>query len=495
VITYFDITNESAGAMSKSSSIKVNASAADGVSFSWTGYNGVNYTTAKMSWDDFAAKNYSIKLSDLYNDPKFYASDGVTPLLDAVYKIKPITSAKPSDIANTINGTEIYNYVSSPLSARFEDASGTQVGNAFLSSLSASISYQTAYDSFISGAASAYDFNVGVDDVLVPSPSSGNLTTHPAYSTVDAAKNDSTGFEFTFDMAGIGTVTAKLTSVSYASGDRSDDAEGIWWNWYKNPRTGAMSKTGLLHSVSPTLAGLMDSLTGNRGSTPGMLSSANGGCSDSGGTASLTFTLYSGGNQIGSIGSSFGVSNTDTEDSVLTRIKNGLNSSTVLDLYTTTSAESNKSAGRTYAGSVKANKIDSPLYQATNCLSIQAGSEAGQHIDIIYDSLDCYMLNIADASVDTIPYAEESIGLIKDAMQIISAQRTDFGAYQNRMEHTIKNLDNVVENTTSAESKIRDTDMAKEMVQMSIANILEQTGISMMTQANQQSQAVLNLLS
>ena len=68
------------------------------------------------------------------------------------------------------------------------------------------------------------------------------------------------------------------------------------------------------------------------------------------------------------------------------------------------------------------------------------------------------------------------------------------GAYQNRLEHTIKNLDNVIENTTAAESQIRDTDMAKQMVLFSNYNILSQAGQSMLAQANQSRQAVLSLL-
>ncbi len=90
--------------------------------------------------------------------------------------------------------------------------------------------------------------------------------------------------------------------------------------------------------------------------------------------------------------------------------------------------------------------------------------------------------------------ARASIDSIKTALQSISSQRADLGAIQNRLEHTIKNLDNVVENTTSAESRIRDTDMAAEMVRYSNNNILAQAGQSMLAQANQTNQGVLSLL-
>ncbi len=90
--------------------------------------------------------------------------------------------------------------------------------------------------------------------------------------------------------------------------------------------------------------------------------------------------------------------------------------------------------------------------------------------------------------------AVSAISSIKDALASVSQQRSDLGAIQNRLEHTIKNLDNVVENTTSAESSIRDTDMATEMVKFSNNNILAQAGTSMLAQANQANQNVLSLL-
>jgi flagellin len=97
-------------------------------------------------------------------------------------------------------------------------------------------------------------------------------------------------------------------------------------------------------------------------------------------------------------------------------------------------------------------------------------------------------------SVMTHSLAKNAISAIKNALNSVSQQRSDLGAIQNRLEHTIKNLDNVVENTQSAESQIRDTDMAKEMVKYSNNNILAQAGQSMLAQANQSNQGVLSLL-
>jgi flagellin len=100
-------------------------------------------------------------------------------------------------------------------------------------------------------------------------------------------------------------------------------------------------------------------------------------------------------------------------------------------------------------------------------------------------------LNVVDNTGTAATYA---IDAIEDAIKQVSAQRSALGAVQNRLEHTIKNVDNVVENTTAAESRIRDTDMASEMVTYSKNNILAQAGQSMLAQANQSNQGVLSLL-
>ena len=102
--------------------------------------------------------------------------------------------------------------------------------------------------------------------------------------------------------------------------------------------------------------------------------------------------------------------------------------------------------------------------------------------------------SVKQLDVSTQKAAQSAITTIKAALQNISTMRSALGAIQNRLEHTVKNLDNVVENTTAAESAIRDTDMATEMVRFSNNNILAQAGQSMLAQANQSNQGVLSLL-
>ena len=119
----------------------------------------------------------------------------------------------------------------------------------------------------------------------------------------------------------------------------------------------------------------------------------------------------------------------------------------------------------------------------TISVSIKAMSAAGISVN-----------SLSTSGVKSQSAAKNSISTIKAAMTAISEQRSDLGAIQNRLEHTINNLDNVVENTTAAESAIRDTDMATEMVKYSNNQILAQAGQAMLAQSNQANQGVLSLL-
>ena len=103
-------------------------------------------------------------------------------------------------------------------------------------------------------------------------------------------------------------------------------------------------------------------------------------------------------------------------------------------------------------------------------------------------------LGVSGLKVSSFSKAGTSMSKIQAAIDKVSKQRSKLGALQNRLEHTINNLDTTAENTQAAESRVRDTDMASEMVQYSKNNILTQAGQSMLAQANQQTQGVLSLL-
>ena len=128
--------------------------------------------------------------------------------------------------------------------------------------------------------------------------------------------------------------------------------------------------------------------------------------------------------------------------------------------------------------------------------NLQVGAESGQFIQISIDKMSASGIGINTISVSGSDNtnAQGAISAIKSALEKVSKQRSDLGAVQNRLEHTINNLDNVVENTTAAESQIRDTDIAKEMVKYSNQQILMQAGTSMLAQSNQSNQTILSLL-
>ena len=127
-------------------------------------------------------------------------------------------------------------------------------------------------------------------------------------------------------------------------------------------------------------------------------------------------------------------------------------------------------------------------------LHVGADSSSDNKIGVQIDAMSAAGIGVKGLKVDTEDDATAAIDTISQAIQKVSTQRSNLGAVQNRLEHTIDNLDNVVENTTSAESRIRDTDMADEMVKYSKNNILTQAGQSMLAQANQSTQGVLSLL-
>lgn len=127
-------------------------------------------------------------------------------------------------------------------------------------------------------------------------------------------------------------------------------------------------------------------------------------------------------------------------------------------------------------------------------LWIQSGAKEMEGMYIEIDKMNTEILGIKDADVSTRDGAEEAIGLIQDALEKVSSNRSKIGAQQNRLEYTIANDDNTAENTEAAESRIRDTDMAEEMVNFSKENILQQAGQAMMAQANQSTQGIVTLL-
>lgn len=127
-------------------------------------------------------------------------------------------------------------------------------------------------------------------------------------------------------------------------------------------------------------------------------------------------------------------------------------------------------------------------------VNVQVGANSGQVIEITLEAMDAATLGIDALKVDSSTNAQAAIDAIDTAIESVSAFRSNLGATQNRLEHTINNLGTSAENLTAAESRIRDVDMAKEMMEMTKNNVLQQAAQSMLAQANQNPQNILQLL-
>ena len=138
-------------------------------------------------------------------------------------------------------------------------------------------------------------------------------------------------------------------------------------------------------------------------------------------------------------------------------------------------------------------EVQTPKSSGRN-IWIQSGCDTGDGIPLKIDKMNTRILGINDLNVTSIEGAENAMTAVEGALEKLSENRSKIGAQQNRLEHTIANENNIVENTTASESRIRDVDMAEEMVKLSKNNILVQAGQAMMAQANQSNSGILNLL-
>ena len=132
--------------------------------------------------------------------------------------------------------------------------------------------------------------------------------------------------------------------------------------------------------------------------------------------------------------------------------------------------------------------------RADGSLEFQIGSNQGQTLNLAVSDMRADALGVRNLQVGSQSQASTAISVVEEAIAKVSSERSKLGASQNRLEHTISNLDNSSENLSAAESRIRDVDMAKEMMEMTRANILSQASQSMLAQAQQQPQSVLQLL-
>lgn len=493
-------------------SYKINASE-QGVYISWTGNDGKPYQTKNVDWDTLKENNYSFEMSN-YFDKQAYPDlfEGDKPVITKKISFSVNENATIAEIAEALDGCTMSSNYYAYMDGKFENPDGT-VKATDVVVLSSHITYGAAYASGANNV-DGRDFDAADDKFFEPINGSGkaNLIGFPQVNSVDEAKNSTDGWTFAFELKGVGKVLAKSTSVDYWANDDEATDENLWWKWASYMSNGVehFYKATISRSLDGTLGSVMDALTGDRDSdTPGLLTenktgnADKGGVADEGGYICINFQLtadsgdeydYGTSNDNKSVGSftlRIKVDPTDTEESVLKKIKDSLNENTILDFY---SEDGDEDRGSIDGFTAKTKLIEAPIWGGACEFFVQAGVEANQHINIIYDSLSLLSLGLEDTNVLTTDACDEAITDIKEALKTISLQRSNFGAYQNRLEHAYKSNKNVEENTTASESAIRDTDMAEAMVEYSNQNILIQAGQAMMAQANQSKQGILTLL-
>jgi len=503
-----------------SAGFNVTADESSGIKFSWTGRDGTSYESDDIPWPNPENKSQTLQLEDYLTH---YYEGGVLPSkfqgVNATISYASTEYTKLEDIVKNVNGTTLNTDFSSSNRAACYDAAGGRL--SYTTNVYLSDEIQRLSERDTSGASdSEFAECTGVN---IP----------------DSATDTST-FTIDFAFRNVGTITATLNSISYSKNSFSgnleadhmttdcksyDEAHGIscpvgdvsytshmsndkWWGYapaysssegylgYYTKQSPVMSSSGgtgasIAYALtnSTTLGGLLDNYT-NDGDT-----------SDSG-YMQFYFTLSDG---AGSLNFRFPVYESDTVDSVFAK----LNEIASIDIFASAdgsdihgvSGNAGPSSVTVYNAYKSFTKMADVKYEefvgpGKNTEDIHSADEADMtvKIPINYDKLNNEYLGIKELNVMTEKASDEAMGLIDKAAEIITTQRSVFGAYQNRLEHTIKNIDNVVENTTAAESRIRDTDMAEEMVKLSRSNILQQAGQSVLAQANQTPQGVLSLL-
>lgn len=449
----------------------------------WEGWNKNPYSTELISWEEAAAgRAFGMNLSDHLDLNTYPELKGI----DFRIAWTAEDAATVDDIAACIDGIRF---------SSNENSSESTLLNQTSPGVSFSVS-----TNYLAELAS--DRNVEAYDTAWIEPAmSGttNVITQPSYTN----PQENTGWKIHFRMPNIGLVTASSDYVIYYGNDRDKDTEGLWWRWVY-PTNSTKYQTSIPRYPDRgdgNLLGVTDAITDFSNHGDSLIKNAK-----NGGTINVHFQIkpdsgtfkYEGreSNSIGSISMSIRVNPDDTEESIMNKVKAALNKNTVFDVYEGNEKTGTPSYTTAYisSASAKTHMIDTPVYKTNHDRVIQAGANAGQLIHLCYDSFRLMNLGIYDSNVLTRKEATQTIAEIQAASEIISEQRSLFGSYQNRMEHA-KEVDAVTaENLQMSESRIRDTDMAEETVNLAKASILEQSMQAMLANANRQTEGIMTLL-
>lgn len=432
------IDNNNENAIPKDEKFNLNADS-NGITIKWTGMDGESYESNLISWKENFSGDYQIKLSDYMDYERFPHAKGIQ--FNISLKIDSRASKDEAiDFINSVNCNTAHCHFENHFYGYGYDSEGNVINNLmFINERSIPIDYLYG------------ELNFEIDDDACYKVNA---------ITVDPIKNgnDTQSWEFSFNLPVIGDFSSRPAGVEiYANADSS---------YIKEINQG---------KDSPDV--IKELLEWGNNNIP--YEDLN---------LQLHFDILNYGGFTAWIQS---VKNGDTYDDVIEPLKN----TETIKLH----ADKNTSYIEVYPSEIPL-KIEVDYSDDINSILpvkefyIQHGANAGEDMLISYDCLSNDYLGLTNTNVLTREDSSQAINDIQEAVKKVSAQRSQFGAYQNRLEYVAANNANYSENLQNAESNLRDTDMAKEILEYSKNSILEQAAQSMVSQANQQNQGILQLL-
>ncbi len=457
------------------------------VRLAWTGYDGIRYQSDYVDIPDvetLKSEGFSLPInaSTMGNYEQYPSAVGISPAISMTLD----SEATREQFINSLRNKSLSCNMSYGINSTVKMAADYTPSPNVSISVSGNVNYLTG---LVSGKTVS---NMSDNNHIKTDPGDGvNRDGDGIFNFVLTKDEDTLPAGGTFKAKA--QYYATKSAVDVWSDDRTEATRGVWWDYPEN-RT---YKSGIYYEYgTSTIATSIQNIVDETGANNILNNPGTGHIRVEFDIRPIDSVKYSYENADG----------TRTNGSTLTNLGSlNLNievrpGATAEDITNAVNKIEGISIGTT--GGVKmgisysVSNYSAPVYGGTMKLEIQAGADGTEddRIPIIYDVLNNHSLKINDLNTLTVEQAQTGITKVKDAAKVVDAQRALFGSYQNRLEHTYKNLGNVVENTQNAESLIRDTDMAKEMVKYSNNNILAQAGQSMLAQANQTNQGVLSLL-
>lgn len=485
----FILTEDNKWKIPSDNQYNVSASEADGIKISWTAYNGQTYSTKNIPWPagDIAGQTIDFRLGDYLDTDTYPDLKGSGINFRVNYQVSGVSTLQ--DVIDSINGTSITMYPYVPTKVNLFKTDGTPLNNYYSkngisANFSCYIDYtaQLASDRKFDGTEDTTFIEPSIsqpDNFHYPSPDSspwslpftlGQNALHPdAMATTNG----------TFDS------TATSNSTYYYGYSNEPNNPSHWWY------TDQYGTHSIIHTVNNNCNGtpssIEDALLNGDSSNLALNTTQYGGfivlSIPISGSYDVKGTGYNG--QFGAITMTLNVNN----DTTLDDIKDLLTDIGSVDI-------SSESYANCQGGYVPVNTItlEEPVFESEMNLNIQTSDVAYDHISLAYKSLRLDNLGLESTNTQTYQDSQDAIGACANDLEIVSSQRSLFGSYQNRLEAAHSIAENTKENTQNAESKLRDTDMAQEMVSYSANSILSQAQEAMMAQSNSRLSQVLSLL-